>query len=135
MSIVGPTAVPDYTYKAIVERWVDGDTVWLTVDLGFRIKMTSDFRLYGINTPERGQPGFHEATSYAEANAPEGSSIVIKSFKDPDKYGRWIVQIFVGTAILVGVTYIPELNEALVASGLAVPYFGGTKTPAVAPAN
>jgi micrococcal nuclease len=133
MALVGPTAVPDYTYKAIVLRWVDGDTVWLEVDLGFRIKLTSDFRLYGINTPEHNQAGFHEATAYAEAHAPEGSGIVIRSFKDPDKYGRWIVKIYVASAILVGVTYIPELNEALVASGLAVPYFGGTKAPVVTP--
>lgn len=134
MALVGPNAVPDYIYKADVQRWVDGDTVWLIVDLGFRLTMTSDFRLYGINTPEHGQAGFHEATAYAEAHAPVGSTVLIQSFKDPDKYGRWIVKIFINDAILVGVTYIPELNEALVASGLAVPYFGGTKAP-VAPAK
>jgi micrococcal nuclease len=126
MALVGPNAVPDYTYKATVDRWVDGDTVWLTVDLGFRFTMNSDFRLYGINTPEHNQPGFHEATAFAEAHAPAGSPVVIRSYKDPDKYGRWIVQIFVGGTVLVGQT---DLNDALVASGLAVPYFGGTKAP------
>jgi micrococcal nuclease len=129
MALVGPNAVPDYIYKATVVRWVDGDTVWLTVDLGFRLTMTSDFRLFGINTPEHGQPGFHEATAFAQKSAPEGSPVIIRSFKDPDKYGRWIVQIFIGNVVLSGQT---DLNDALVAGGFAVPYFGGTKNPVVA---
>lgn len=129
MVLVGPNAVPDYTYKATIVRWVDGDTVWLTVDLGFRFTMTSDFRLYGINTPERGQTGYNEATQFAEKSAPVGSSVIIKSYKDPDKYGRWIVQIFTGDITVVGQT---DLNDALVAGGFAVPYFGGTKTPSPA---
>ena len=126
MVLIGPNAVPDYTYKATIDRWVDGDTVWLVVDLGFRITMHSDFRLYGINTPERGQTGYNEATHFAETSAPAGSDVIIKSYKDPDKYGRWVVQIFVGDIIVTGQT---DLNDALIAGGFAVPYFGGTKAP------
>ena len=116
--IVGPGAVPDYTYNATIDRWVDGDTVYMTVDLGFRMTSNTDFRLYGINTPERTQPGYHEATAFAEGLAPSGTAVVIKTYKDPDKYGRWLAQIFVGT------TYV---NQSLIDSGHAVPYFGGTK--------
>lgn len=130
MALVGPNAIPDYTYKATILRWVDGDTVWLTVDLGFRFTMTSDFRLYGVNTPERGQTGYSEATAFTNQLAPQGSDVVIKSYKDPDKYGRWIVQIFAGGAVATGQT---DINEAIIAGGFGVPYFGGTKSPAVTP--
>ncbi len=41
-----------FEYRAIVENVVDGDTVDLTVDLGFRIQIRDRFRLSGINTPE-----------------------------------------------------------------------------------
>lgn len=133
MALVGPNAAPDYIYKATIVRWVDGDTVWLTVDLGFHLTMTSDFRLYGVNTPEHNQAGFHEATQFAESHAPAGSGITIQSFKDPDKYGRWIVKIFVGGSVLAGRTDLNDasvyLNDALISSGHATPYFGGTKAP------
>lgn len=106
----------DYTYKATVIRWVDGDTAWLDVDLGFRIRSTTDFRLYGINTPERGQAGYAEATARANTLAPTGSSVTIQVFKDPDKYGRWLVLVIPASGIPV--------NETLVQEGLAVTYFG-----------
>ena len=115
--IVTP-ATPRYNYWATVVRWVDGDTVWLTIDLGFRITTTTDFRSYGINTPERGQPGYAEATARASALAPVGSTVLATTYKVPDKYGRWLVEV-----VANGV----NVNETLVAEGLAVPYFGGTK--------
>ncbi len=39
-----------YEYNARLTRVVDGDTVWLDVDLGFGVHANSDFLLYGINT-------------------------------------------------------------------------------------
>lgn len=119
--------VPDYTYEnAKILKWVDGDTVDLqitvTTDIGFGVVNTSliceRFRLYGINTPERGQPYYSEATAFAESQAPVGSIVTAKTYKAKEKYGRYLVEIYVGTE---------HVNEALVASGLAVPYFGGTK--------
>jgi micrococcal nuclease len=109
---------PEYTYKATVVRWVDGDTVYLEVDLGFRLTMLADYRLYGINTPERGQVNYKEATAFAEQLAPVGAIIVAKTYKDPEKYGRWLAELYVDDT---------NINQALIASGLAVPYFGGTK--------
>ncbi|TFD74723.1 thermonuclease family protein [Cryobacterium fucosi] len=114
------TMEPTFTYFARVERWVDGDTVWLTVDLGFRITARTDFRLYGINTPERNQPGYAEANARVNILAPAGTIVPIKTYKNPDKYGRWLVDI-----------YTPDqrtLNGILISEGLAVPYFGGSRT-------
>jgi len=108
----------EYRYKAKIVRWVDGDTVDLYVDLGFRQYVNTRFRLFGIDTPERGDALWGEATDFAENAAPVGSDVVIEVYKDADKYGRWLVNIKVEGA---------SVNDALVAAGLAVPYYGGTK--------
>lgn len=97
-----------YNYSAYVIRWVDGDTVKLNVDVGFRIAVTDTFRLYGINTPERGQPNYAEARLRCMELCPIGAKIEISTRKQ-DKYGRWLVDI-------------PLVREALIAEGLAVPF-------------
>lgn len=107
-------------FRAKVVRWVDGDSVWLDVDLGFRARLVTDFRLYGVDTPERGQPGWGEATAFVNAGAPAGSPVEIQSYKDPDKYGRWLAEVFVPDAHL-------SLNAQLLDAGLAVEYFGRNK--------
>lgn len=113
-----------YSYSATVIRWVDGDTVWLDVDLGFRMRSQADFRLYGIDTPESGQPGRNEATAFAAAAAPAGTVVQISTFKNPDKYGRWLVEIITPDGK-------GSLNARLVLAGLAVAYFGGKKAAVV----
>ena len=45
-----------YEYVARITAVVDGDTFDADVDLGFRIRVAMRFRLYGIDTPERGDP-------------------------------------------------------------------------------
>lgn len=112
-----------YTYKAKVLRWIDGDTVEFRVDLGFRLWMECNFRLNGIDTPERGKPNYKEATQFAVAMAPPQSDTIIRSYKDTDKYGRWLCDIYVNGECV---------NSALVASGLAVIYNGGTKITTLA---
>lgn len=108
-----------YNYSATIVRWVDGDTVDLRVDLGFRMMAETRFRLYGIDTPERGQEHYAEATALAAQLAPAGSPVQISTHKDPDKYGRWLATIFTAAEATV--------NETLVAAGYAKPYFGGTR--------
>lgn len=109
----------EYSYDAEVMRWVDGDTVWLKVDLGFRMVTMNDFRLYGVDTPERGQPGWAEASAFAKEAAPSGSKVTITTYKDPDKYGRWLVQLAIEGQ--------PTVNSQLILNGHAKAYFGGKK--------
>lgn len=106
-----------YQYNAQVVRWVDGDTVELTVDVGFKLTYTSHFRLLGIDTPERGKPLAAEAKARANALAPAGSQVMIATAKD-DKYGRYLAYVSIGGA---------TVNATLISEGLAKPYFGGTK--------
>ena len=41
-----------YEYKAVVDRVVDGDTIDVTIDLGFKVWKKMRVRMEGINTPE-----------------------------------------------------------------------------------
>lgn len=104
--------IRSFDYARIVNV-VDGDTCDIEVDLGFSVKVKHRFRLAGINTPERGQPGWQEATDYLRTflNLP----VIIHSIK-LDKYGRYLAVIFEGDAQRT------SINDRLLALGLAVPY-------------
>lgn len=109
---------PAYTYSATVVRWVDGDTVDLDVDLGFHMHARTRFRLYGIDTPERGRAGYGDAKDAVNALAPVGSTVAVQSFKDAGKFGRWL-------ALITPAGDAESINTTLVANGLAAPYGGG----------
>lgn len=115
-----PIQTDPYVRNAEIVRWVDGDTVWLKVDMGYRIYGQMDFRLYGIDTPERGAINYYAAIELVNTHAPVGSKVVIKTFKNPDKYGRWLVEVITADSDL-------SINEHLLLAKFAVPYFGGTK--------
>ena len=46
---------PQYTYKATVQKVVDGDTVDLLIDCGFNILRTERIRFYGVDAWETGR--------------------------------------------------------------------------------
>lgn len=104
-----------YTYTAYILRWVDGDTVKLSVDVGFRVTIEDTFRLYGINTPERGQPLYAEARLRCMELLPIGAQVTVRTYKQ-DKYGRWLVNI-------------PIIRETLIAEGLAKPFMTDNLPP------
>jgi micrococcal nuclease len=108
-----------YTYKAIVNRVVDGDTLNLTIDLGFNTYWKSNCRFAGINTPELKavdetiRANALKAKQYVESKVPIGSEVLIVS-KSLDKYGRPIVEVYYGT------DFKEHLNTELLNEGLAV---------------
>lgn len=117
---------PDFsrhTLPATVVRWVDGDTVILKVSGPFRFTYEGDFRLAGIDCPERGKMGWREAALLAEHLAPVGSVQTVRTYKDPDKYGRYLAVL--GNEALT-------VNDVLVLKGMAGLYTGGTRVPFVA---
>ena len=84
-----------YQYKGRIERWVDGDTVLVTLELGFYVMKEERFRLARINTPEiRGKERKEGLKVMALINdfCPVGSSVTIDS-KKRDRYGRWIAEV------------------------------------------
>lgn len=107
-----------YEYRASLVKVVDGDTVWLNVDLGFNVHANVDFRLAGINTPETvGATRTAGLAASAELmRLLQLGPIRVVSSKT-EKYGRWLAQIYVSTP--AGEV---DVNKALVDGGFAVPF-------------
>ena len=116
---------PPYIYRAKLINVVDGDTVDLAVDVGFRVSITDRFRLLGINAPEMhgtSSPAGKEAKAALASMLAGVETLTIKTHKGQDKYGRWLADIYVNTdggELLV--------NKIMVVEGHAVEYFGGAR--------
>ena len=121
---------PTYLYRCVATNVVDGDTLDVVIDLGFHMSAAMRVRLYGIDTPERGQPGHEEARDFVRVFVGLSPSVIpsapfpllIETYKSADKYGRWL-----GRVSRRDVDMPTEVNDLLVTAGLAVPYFGGKK--------
>ena len=106
-----------YTYKATVFNVVDGDTVDVTVDLGFKMYSKQRIRLSRIDTPERGQPGFAEAGDFLRELIMNKEITLVTT-----KVSKW--GYYLGDILLNG----EDVNQRMLDEGLAKPYNGGTKT-------
>lgn len=104
-----PITIRTFDHATIVNV-VDGDTCDIAIDLGFNITVKLRFRLSYINTPERGQPGWQEATDFLSGYM--NTSVVVLSSK-LDKYGRYLAEI-----LYDGVS----INQLMLEKGLAVRY-------------
>ena len=113
-----------FVYNCTLDRVVDGDTVDVNLDLGFSVILAKQrVRLAGIDTPESrtrdkaekvlGLPAKELLKSLCE------DGCVVESL-GKGKYGR-----------ILGVLYDSDgnsLNQKIIDAGLAVEYWGGTKT-------
>lgn len=120
-----------FEYQAYVKRVIDGDTIEVAVDLGFRMTMDTPVRLYGINAPEmNSQVASERSKAMAAKEFLEDrilSRIVrIKSSKPKDKYGRWLATIYIIGRDLDG----ESINDHLVRVGLAKSWDGQGEKPA-----
>ena len=106
-----------YLYSAKVISVVDGDTVKLNVDLGFKTSIQITARMHGINAPE----GNSDAKAYLKNRLPPGEEVCIQVMKSPGKYGRWIVKIFESNFSIFN-TGVGTINQYLIDSGMAVVY-------------
>lgn len=86
----------EWTVPAVVNRVVDGDTVYVTLDLGWHISLYSSVRLAGIDTPEMNTDAGKVAKVRAEQILTVGLVVTVVSHK-LDKYGR-----ILGTVVLPG---------------------------------
>jgi micrococcal nuclease len=111
-----------YTYRAKVDRVVDGDTIDLVIDLGFKITTLQRIRLRGINTPEtynvkkdseEYRKGM-EAKEYVVRRLEENQNeVIVETNKDVGKFGRYIGVIRLADSNIT-------LNDDLVVKGFAV---------------
>ena len=82
-----------YVYLAAVERVVDGDTLWVWLDLGFGDLARQDLRLRGIDTPEMDTPEGRSSRRFV-VDALAGCKRIVVSTSRPDKYGRYLADVF-----------------------------------------
>ena len=112
-----------YEYKAVVNRVVDGDTIDVTIDLGFSVWKKMRVRMEGINTPESRTRDLAEKKLGLAAKERLKElcigKIQVKSL-GKGKYGR-----------ILGIPYTEDgkdICQILIDEGHAVPYDGGKKT-------
>ncbi len=116
-----------FQYAATVVRVVDGDTMYIDIDLGFFIRMTVSVRLMGINTPEL-KGATREAglasKAYVANALPVGSLVVVTTYK-AEKYGRYLADVYYRTGAKNRDEILAQpqhLNKELLDKGLAVSY-------------
>src|SRR4051812_39301582 len=114
--------MPMYEYRAKALRVVDGDTLYLAVDMGLETTRILEVRLYGINCPElhgesRVQGGQAKAytSDWVANHATAEGWLLLHTIKDKkEKYGRYLALIFDGDGEELC------LNDQLVEDGHAV---------------
>ena len=122
-----------YNFRVIeINRVVDGDTIDVTIDLGFDLYKKERVRVAGVDTPEKRTRDLEEkalgldATNWMKKKlegAIEGDDdLVIRTelVGGMGKYGRLLGWLYIGDAEL-------SLNEEMITEGYAWSYDGGTK--------
>lgn len=82
-----------YTYKAYVKNIIDGDTLWVNIDCGFKIWVKQKIRLRGVDAPGITSPKGAQAYKFVCKELKGLPFIIIKSH-GRGKYGRYLVDIF-----------------------------------------
>lgn len=101
-----------YQYNAVVNKIIDGDTVNMTIDLGFRLSYTANCRLAGINAPEMNTEEGKTSKIALSIMLGIGDKVTINS-TGLDKYGRPIVEILRKDT---------TVNKIMIEQGHAKPY-------------
>jgi len=115
-----------YEYSCEVKRVVDGDTVDVTMDLGFNILHKCRVRLFGIDTPESRTRDLDEkargkmASAFLKNAIDSGEQVIIQTkLKDSrGKFGRVL-----GDIVIDGI----NINQLMVKNYHAAAYFGQNK--------
>ena len=125
-----------YEYNAVVERVVDGDTIDVIIDLGFKTWKKVRVRMEGINTPEsrtrdleekkRGLAAKDRLVEILELN----NNKCVLYVSGVGKFGRAIASVFVTSLSPThddsSLTLI-NVNQQLITEGHAVSYDGGKR--------
>lgn len=110
-----------YHYKGTVLRVVDGDTIDVEIDLGLGVLKRERLRLADIDAAELRSWDESEriegkqAHEFVTAWAAENATILMRTVKANDKYGRFLAYVYPAAGG-------ESLNDAMIANKLAVPY-------------
>jgi len=125
-----------YEYHAKVNRVVDGDTIDVTIDLGFHTHIKTRVRMEGMNAPESRTRDLEEKERGLAAKARLQEIIeynknhCILKISGLGKYGRALATVFVENLSPVSkensITLV-DVNKQLIKEGHAVEYSGGKR--------
>ena len=128
-----PSRKSCYNFRVTeINRVVDGDTIDVTIDLGFDLYKKERVRVAGVDTPEKRTRDLEEkelgidATNWMKKqledtiNGDDELTIRTELVGGMGKYGRLLGWLYVGDADT-------SLNEQMIVEGYAWAYDGGTK--------
>ena len=128
-----PSRKSCYNFRVTeINRVVDGDTIDVTIDLGFDLFKKERVRVEGVDTPEKRTRNLEEkelgihATNWLKKQledtiAGDEELIIRTELKGGvGKYGRLLGWLYIGDNII-------SINEQMIAEGYAWSYDGGTK--------
>ncbi len=88
------TAQELYTYYAVVERIIDGDTLKVRFQLGFGQWHREILRLRGLDCPELNTPKGTAAKTFVQSYIKEAQTLIVRSSRF-DKYDRYLADVFI----------------------------------------
>lgn len=108
-----------YFYKVRDHRVIDGDTLELTLDLGFKLHHIIFARLTGIDAPEKNTTAGKAVKQWVQDLLGKSDNLTCKVLS-PDKYGgRWICDVLVDGEI--------GLSSVLLSKNVVKKFTGKTK--------
>ncbi len=107
---------PRYVYRATLDRVVDGDTLIVTLDLGFGVHKNERIRLAGVDTPAAKTPEGQKATDFVRTalgadDASNPSKPLCILTKRTDRYGRYIGHVFYPSDSMKGSTDFAQILQ------------------------
>ncbi len=128
-----PSRKSCYNFRVVsIDKVLDGDTIDVTIDLGFDLFKKERVRIAGVDTPEKRTRNLEEKALGLDAtewlkdklegaiNGDDDLIIRTELVGGVGKYGRLLGWCYIGDAIV-------SLNEMMIDQGYAWPYDGGTK--------
>lgn len=117
-ALVRPAEV-SFIYAASLLAVVDGDTLDVDIDLGFRTWTKQRLRLAAVDTPETGTPGALAAMNFLTTTLLGARTLVLQSHAT-DAYGRYVAHLFKSpTAVSIDTCFKKgtHVNALLIESG------------------
>jgi endonuclease YncB( thermonuclease family) len=116
--------INNYTYPCTVDRVIDGDTIVVLADVGFRVFMKQPIRVYGINAPETSTPEGKIAHAAVALRLLPGTPLIVRTHSPNanagyEKYGRWLADVTLDDGT--------DFAAWMISNGYAVPYTGGAR--------
>lgn len=95
--------LPNYVYPAVCVRVLDGDSMHMRADLGFRAALTIPVRVRGIDCPEKDTEAGVLAKEFASTVLTGPGPVTLQSFKDRRSFERWVCDVWVGDRLFADI--------------------------------